>query len=75
MQEEKQCTGPCGRTLPFSMFRKQSGKKFGLRYQCRDCQDAAAKARYKEKREEIIEQVKAYQAAKAINHAGNTKNK
>jgi hypothetical protein len=46
MELTKVCS-VCGRDKPLSEFRKQEGKKFGVRYQCKLCQDDIETARHK----------------------------
>lgn len=60
---DKSCTS-CGRIKDFNEFRKQAGKKYGLRYECIDCQDAKARARYEKNKEKIKEQARAYKERK-----------
>jgi ribosomal protein L44E len=52
IQVTKQCTA-CGEDKPLTEFRKQSGKKLGLRYQCKTCQDDKEKDRYGKNKEVI----------------------
>lgn len=57
----KKCTS-CRETKASSEFRKQNGTKDGLQYRCIFCSDQAAKNRYLDKKEELIEQSLEYQA-------------
>ena len=44
-EEAKQCTGPCGRTLPYSAYAKQAANRTGRKPRCRECEAAARRAR------------------------------
>jgi hypothetical protein len=60
----KRCTN-CGVDKPLSAYGKQPGGRLGLHPRCKECRQAQERARYAEKREEILAKQKANPNRKA----------
>ena len=67
METTKMCKA-CGQELALSQFRRQSGTKDGLQYECKACMSLRNKERYSQKRDLILSANLAWQKENKPKH-------